>query len=182
MNGDVPNTTSNQCPYCGRENGEHNEVCITVELGNVRHIMDRQAVAQESLHRCNVEMREERDRLRYLLNGARAYVHSFAEMTKHPTARVDAMKLIERIDGLRPLSGERTSPDETTALRFPRWTTRNSEDDWTIDPTYLRQVAKAARNLGAQFSIEMEQVEQVALAIEQHLPSKTPSSKERSHG
>lgn len=36
---------------------------LTAELANVRHIMDRQAEAQDSLHKCNVQMREERDRL-----------------------------------------------------------------------------------------------------------------------
>ncbi len=51
---------------------------------------------------------QEAVRLRYLLNVARAYVHSFAELTQYSTARADAMRLIERIDGLRPV--------DTTAL------------------------------------------------------------------
>ena len=53
---------------------------------------------------------QETVRLRYLLNGARAYIRSFAELTQHSTARADAMKLIERIDGLRPVETPQPAP------------------------------------------------------------------------
>ena len=71
-------------------------------------------------HLDRAELLAEVECLRYLLNGARAYVCSFAELTQHPTARADAIKLVERIDGLRP--------DETTGLpvtQEPKYTVRD---------------------------------------------------------
>lgn len=62
---------------------------------------------------------------RSLLHEARAYVLSFASLTKHPTAPADANNLVCRIDAVLQRRPEESQPKpdlESIQLRDSHWT------------------------------------------------------------
>lgn len=61
------------------------------------------------------------------------------------------------------------------ALRFPRQKSR-AEFDWTISPAFLKQVKDAAHAIPEHYDIDMEQIEEVLIALETVYSSETKGS------